>query len=61
VKLGEFLEGVGTCTQGGPRYESATDAHDGWRAQLRQRQDELAANPVERRVGSGVLAVFVPV
>ena len=66
VKLGEFLEGVRTCTHGGPRYESAADAHDGWAAQLRQRQDQLAAipvepNPVERRVRSGVLGVFVPV
>jgi hypothetical protein len=57
AKLGEFLEGVDTCTQGGPRYESAADARAGWDAQLSQRQVDYR---VERLTGSGVLGVFVP-
>jgi hypothetical protein len=59
VTLGEFLKGIDTCTQGGPRYESAVDARIGWDAQLAQRQD-LSSARVERLAGSGVLGVFVP-
>ena len=57
VKLGKFLEGAGTCTEGGPRYESAADARVGWEDQLDQRQ---VGHRVERLTGSGVLGVFIP-
>jgi hypothetical protein len=60
VKLDEFLKGVGTCTEGGPRYESAADADDRWEAELHQRQDQVGPGRTERLTGSGVLGVFLP-
>jgi hypothetical protein len=60
VTLGEFLKGLGVCTQGGPWYESAADARDGWIAELRQRQDQVAVSRAEQRIGASALGVFVP-